>query len=129
LVVVIVAYALEQARLARWRRIVTLPRPPNPNLRVLLPDTASVSAGIGATFAAATHPAIAHISRICKPIAWVVLLLLQQLERASFHSFPIPVARALADVYRRARAPAVAEGFFVFPVARGAGAHGRHGGV
>jgi hypothetical protein len=139
---VVVAYTLEQAQLGggasarrRRRRIVALPRPPNPNLRVfLLPDGSSSArafASIGSTtFAArAAHPTIAHIARIRKPVAGVVLLLLLELERALLHPHPVPVAAPLADVYRRVCAPAVAKGFPVFPVARGAGADGRYGGV
>jgi hypothetical protein len=122
-VIVIVAggaHALEQARLAaRRRRIVALPRHPNPNLRVFLPGTASAAANM-------PRPAIAHVSRVCKPVVRIVLL---ELERALFHSRPFPVARALADVYRRVGAPAVAKVVPVFPVTRGAGADGRYGGV
>jgi len=74
--IIVVAHTLEQALLAiiwRWRRIVALPRSRNPNLRVFLSET--VCTGIGATFCA-SNSTIAHIPRICEPIAFVVLLLL-----------------------------------------------------
>jgi hypothetical protein len=120
-VVVVDVHTLEQARLAaRRRRIVALPRLPDPNLRILLPGTAS------AAFRPrrALNPAIAHVSRVCKPVVWILLL---ELERTLFHSRPIPVAGALADVYRRVCAPAVTKAVPIFPVAWGAGAHGRYG--
>jgi len=132
--VIVVAHTLEQAQLAiRWRRrrIIALPGPPNPNLRVLLSETITVSTGIGSgsTFAAASDSAISHIPRICEPIVLVILLLLLELERTSFHSRPIFVPRALPDVYWRVCAPAVAEGFPVFPDTWCASVHGPRSGV
>jgi hypothetical protein len=77
-VVIVVAHTLEQAQLAirwRWRRIVALPRSRNPNLRIFLSKTVSIGMGARATTFRASDSAIAHIPRICEPIALVLLLL------------------------------------------------------
>jgi hypothetical protein len=145
-IVIVIAHALEQGRLP-MRRIVALPRPRKPDLCVFPSNAASAAAAASssstrATFSSSSSssssssaaaaasagavvimpgvsgPAIACVSRILEPIARVVLLLLLELERAPLHPLAFPVARTLANVYRRVRAPAVAECFAVFPVAR-----------
>jgi len=152
-VIVVVGHALEQGRLAmrtmvmvmamvmttvrRWRGVVALPCPPNPDLRVfLIPDAASASTNTStrartalALALPATTSAISHVPRALEPVAGVVPLTLPELERALLHPQSIIVARALADVYRGARAPAVAKGVAVFPVAWRAGTCRRRGGI
>jgi hypothetical protein len=103
--IVITTYTLEQARGARY----WLPRQPKANLHVLRPS-------IALRPRASTHPTIPHVSRIPEPVVPVGQLL--YLERALLHPHAVLVARALADVDRCVRAPAVAEGLTGLPVAR-----------
>jgi len=134
-IVVVVVHSLEQARLAMWRRVVALPRSSNPDLCVFLPRTAAATVMVMVmvmttlTPGSPRHPAIAHIPRVLKPVTRVVLLPLLNLERALLHPHPVLVSRTLANVYRRARTPAVAEGVTIFPGWRGACADGSSGSI
>jgi hypothetical protein len=129
-VVVVVVIMVMRAR----RGVVALPRARNPDLRVsFLPDTTSVGTGTDtrATAAAATAiPSVTmRVSRVLEPVTRIVPLAVLNLKRALFHAQSILIARALADVYWSACAPAVAKGVAVFPVARCAGARAGSGGV
>jgi len=144
-------HALEQARLAMrgQRGVVALPSSSESYLRVFLPPattaatTATTRTAAAAASAATTGTVVpggvrisisrrattavaaaaAAVSSVLEPVGRVVALALLELERALLHSQAVLVARALADVYRGAPAPAVAECLVVFPVARPAGAH------
>jgi len=152
-VVVPHGHALEQARLAMrgQRGVVALPSSSESYLRVFLPPAATATAtattrtaaaaaaasaattgtvvpggvriSISRRAATAVAAAAAAVSSVLEPVGRVVALAFLELERALLHSQAVLVARALADVYRGAPAPAVAERLVVFPVARPAGAH------
>jgi len=159
-IVITHGHTREQARLAMCRRrVVALPSPSEPYLRVFLCPAATAATTAAATTTTTTRaraatalatrgaavvpglsvrvrisrPATAVVATlvpsVLEPVGRVVPLLFLQLERTLLHSKSVLVARALADVYWGARAPAVAERFVVFPVARTAGAHWPYGGV
>ena len=108
----------------RWG-VVALPRSPHPDLRVFLPDAVSISIPGARSGSGAATPAI--VARIPEPVVLVVLLL--ELSFSLLHPHPVLVARTLAHVDWRVRAPAVAERFAIFPGARSAGTYWGYGGV
>jgi len=134
------------------RGVVALPSSSESYLRVFLPPAAAVTTATATTrtaaaaaaasaattgtvvpggvrisisrrAATAVAAAAAAVSSVLEPVGRVVALAFLELERALLHSQAVLVARALADVYRGAPAPAVAERLVVFPVARPAGVH------
>ena len=143
MIVVIVVIVVVVVVMVMRRRVVALPRPANPDLRIFLPGAASTSTSTktststrAATAATAAGAAVIvpgasrrAVARVLEPVARVVAFAFLKLERALLHSQSVPVARTLADVERGDRAPAVAERLAIFPVARRAGAHRHCGGV
>jgi hypothetical protein len=145
-IVVVVVVLVLVVMVMRWR-VVALPCPANPDLSVFLPGAASTSTSTGtststststraATTATAAGAAVIvpgasrrAVARALEPVARVIAFAFLELERTLLHSQSVPVARALADVERGDRTPAVAERLAIFPVARRAGAHRRRGGV